>query len=275
MDRIELLRSVSFFELLDQADLEALAESLVERPYRAGDMVIEKGQAGHEMFIVASGHLNIHIPGDDSRRISLRDITRGECFGELAVFDSQPRAASVVATTDCVLLSLAGDTLTSFLQRRPGAALPILHKVARDLRWTTALLAERASRNAVREVERRAAWSDRFADRVTALNGSWRFIFGLLGVVLAWMVVNSVAVQRRPFDGYPYVFFNLVLAIVVAIQGPLIMMSQNRQAQRERAQADTDFRVNLKNEVNIETILAELGEMRAELNRRLEALERR
>jgi uncharacterized membrane protein len=273
MDRLELLRSVSFFELLDHADLEELAGSLVERNFKAGELVIEKGEAGNEMYIVASGHLNIHIPGEESRRISLRDITRGECFGELAVFDRQPRAASVVATTDAVLLELSGHTLTSFLERRPHATIPILRKITGDLRWTTALLTDRVTKNAVREVEQRLSWGDRVADRVAALNGSWSFIFGLLGAVVAWMIVNSVAMLARPFDGYPYVFFNLVLAILVAIQGPLIVMSQNRQALRERAQADTDFRVNLKNEVNIETILAELGEMRSEVNRRLEALE--
>ena len=68
-------------------------------------------------------------------------------------------------------------------------------------------------------------------------------------------------------------FFNLLLAILVALQGPLIVMSQNRQATKDRARAETDFQVNLKNEVNIETLLRELGEMRAETNARLDRLE--
>src|SRR4029079_10666259 len=74
-------------------------------------------------------------------------------------------------------------------------------------------------------------------------------------------------------DPYPYVFFNLLLAILVALQGPLIVMSQNRQTIKDRATAATDFKVNLKNEVNIETILRELGEFRAEANQRLEMLD--
>jgi len=69
------------------------------------------------------------------------------------------------------------------------------------------------------------------------------------------------------------VFFNLLLAILVALQGPLIVMSQNRSSLKDRAQAETDFQVNLKNEVNIETLLRELGEMRAEMNQRLISLE--
>jgi uncharacterized membrane protein len=71
------------------------------------------------------------------------------------------------------------------------------------------------------------------------------------------------------------VFFNLLLAILVAMQGPLIVMSQNRQSMKDRATAETDFKVNLKNELNIETILRELGEFRLEANARIDALEKR
>jgi uncharacterized membrane protein len=74
------------------------------------------------------------------------------------------------------------------------------------------------------------------------------------------------------FDPFPYILYNLVLAILVSLQGPLIVMSQNRQTLKDRAQAETDFRVNLKNEVGIEKMLAELGAMRAEVNKRLEVL---
>ena len=79
--------------------------------------------------------------------------------------------------------------------------------------------------------------------------------------------------HARPFDPYPFVFFNLLLAILVALQGPLIVMSQNRSAIKDRAQAETDFKVNLKNEVNIETLLRELGELRGELDERLARIE--
>ena len=73
---------------------------------------------------------------------------------------------------------------------------------------------------------------------------------------------------RTPVDPYPFQFFNLALAILVGLQGPLIVMSQNRQSLKDRARADTDFKVNLKNEVNIETLLRELAEFRAEAKRR-------
>ena len=94
----------------------------------------------------------------------------------------------------------------------------------------------------------------------------------LVGLTMVWATVNKFL--PHPFDEYPYVFFNLLLAILVALQGPLIVMSQNRQTMKDRAQAETDFRVNLKNEVGIETIARELLAFRAETVKRLDILER-
>lgn len=262
------------FEGLSPDDLEHLSHQLLERKLRGGEMVFHQGDAGAEMYIVATGHVNIHLPGENSRRVSLKDISVGEYFGELALFDEKPRSASALATTDAVLLELNRDTLSSYLERRPRAAMVILRTMAERLRQTNAMLSERAAKNVVEELEKHLSWSDRLADKVAELNGSWAFILGLGVVSCLWFVINRQGILgTEPFDAYPYVFFNLLLAILVALQGPLIVMSQNRQTIKDRATAETDFKVNLKNEVNIETILRELSEFRAESNHRLDDLE--
>jgi CRP/FNR family cyclic AMP-dependent transcriptional regulator len=268
----DLFRTIPMFEGLAEDDLQLLAASVTPKPYTAGQMIFHQGDAGGEMYIVARGHVNIHLPGDGSRRVSLKDITRGEYFGELALFDDKPRSASALATTDAVLFELSRATLSTYLERRPRAAMAILRTMAERLRETNAMLSERAAKNVVKEIEENLDWPDRLADRVAELNGSWAFIVGLLGLTVGWTIINVLL--EHPFDVFPYVFFNLLLAILVALQGPLIVMSQNRQTLKDRAQAETDFKVNLKNEVNIETILRELGEFRAEANRRLEELEK-
>jgi uncharacterized membrane protein len=275
VDRVDLLRSIPMFEGLGLDDLDALARDLEERSFRAGEIVFDQGDTGTEMYIVADGHVNIHLPGEASRRVSLKDITRGEYFGELALFDDKPRSASALATTDARLLQLSREMLSSYLERRPRAAMAILRTMAERLRETNAMLSERAAKNVVEEFEKNLSWSDRLADKVAELNGSWAFILGLGLVTAGWFLVNKQGLLKDPFDPYPFVFFNLVLAILVSLQGPLIVMSQNRQTLKDRATADTDFKVNLKNEVNIESILRELGEFRAEANQRLETLEAR
>lgn len=271
----DLLRSIPLFEGLAQEDLDHLASTLVERPFHGGQMIFDQGDLGTEMYIVAQGHVNIHLPGEASRRVSLKDITVGEYFGELALFDDKPRSASALATTDAVLLELSRDTLSSYLERRPRAAMAILRTMSERLRETNAMLSERAAKNTVEEFEKHLTWKDKLADKVANFNGSWGFITLLLGGSALWMLLNKAGfVDSSPFDPYPYVFFNLLLAVLVALQGPLIMMSQNRQALKDRATAETDFKVNLKNEVNIESILRELGELRAEANDRLERVEK-
>jgi len=88
---------------------------------------------------------------------------------------------------------------------------------------------------------------DRLANRVAEANGSWAFILGLVAMTSVWVLVNSPGIVSWPaFDPYPCVFFNLVLAALVGLQGPLILMSQNRESVKERAKAEMDFAVNLQ-----------------------------
>ena len=265
MDAKPLLRSIALFEGLAEDDIDALAGALERRTFDAGAMIFAQGDAGTAMYIVASGNVNIYLPSSVSYRISLNDIARGEYFGELALFDDKSRSASALATTDTVLLELRRATLESYLERRPRAALAILRVMGERLRKANVMLTSRAARNVDEEFDKSLAWSDRVADSVAEWNGSWKFILILLGLSAAWCVVNTGLVMPSPPDPYPYQFFNLALAILVGLQGPLIVMSQNRQSHKDRARADTDYRVNLKNEVNIETLLRELTELRIEM----------
>jgi CRP/FNR family transcriptional regulator, cyclic AMP receptor protein len=271
MSYADLLARVPMFENLADDDRQALAQSLVERKFAGGDIIMNLCDRGTSMFIVAEGHINIYLPGEASRRISLKDITTGEHLGEIALFDDRPRSASAVATTDATLLELDRDTLSRYLSQRPQGAMTLLRTLAGRLRATNEMLSQRAAKNVVAELESKLTWSQKLADRVASLNGSWTFILLLVGLTLLWIAINARSLAG--FDPYPYVFFNLLLAVLVSLQGPLIVMSQNRSSLKDRAQAETDFQVNLKNEVNIETLLREVGEMRAEMNQRLLALE--
>lgn len=267
VDRAELLRKASLFEQLEEKDLRDLAAQLNEHSYRAGEMIFHYGDEATAMFLVGRGQVNIYLPGEQSRRISLKDLAEGEFFGELSLFDRQPRSASALATTDVVLLELTAETLSAYLGQHPGAAMPILRTMTQRLRETNTLLSSRAAKNVVQELDKNLTWTDRLADRIAELNGSWAFIIGLIAVTATWAISNARGSDT--FDPYPFVFYNLVLAVLVALQGPLIVMSQNRQTLKDRAQSQTDFQVNLKNEVNIETILRELAEFRAEVSERM------
>lgn len=93
----------------------------------------------------------------------------------------------------------------------------------------------------------------RAADRIAKFAGSWAFIFSFTAVLILWMVGN-VLLAKRAFDPYPFILLNLVLSRVAAIQAPLIMMSQNRQEEKDRRRAENDYKVNLKTEIMIEDL---------------------
>ncbi len=267
MNSIPLLRSVALLDGLSDDDLAALASELVMRTFTAGERIFVQGDIGNAMYIVQDGSINIYLGEDVAGRISLQDLGPGKFFGELSMFGKKPRSASARAVTDTVLLELQHATLESFLDRRPRAAMAILHTISERLRETNSLLSARAARNAYAEIEQNLSWSDHLADQVAELNGSWKFILLIVAITAAWCLVNSNYWMDAPPDPYPYQFFNLALAILVGLQGPLIVMSQNRQGRKDRANAESDYRVNLKNEVNIEILIRELREFREEAKR--------
>ena len=93
----------------------------------------------------------------------------------------------------------------------------------------------------------------RSADAIARFAGSWAFIFAFTGVLILWMVINTILASNA-FDPYPFILLNLVLSCVAAIQAPLIMMSQNRQEEKDRRRAENDYKVNHKTEIMIEDL---------------------
>jgi len=99
-----------------------------------------------------------------------------------------------------------------------------------------------------------STYGEKMADRVAAVGGSWGFIIAFAVVLLSWMIINSdllTVMGLKPFDGYPFIFLNLMLSMLAAIQAPIIMMSQNRQAAKDRIAARHDYEVNLRTQLEI------------------------
>ncbi|MFT3975346.1 MAG: DUF1003 domain-containing protein [Amaricoccus sp.] len=121
---------------------------------------------------------------------------------------------------------------------------------------------EPISQDANRVIAAQASLGDRLADKVASVGGSWGFIASFSVILLGWMVLNSDVLGRWgiAFDPYPYIFLNLMLSTLAAIQAPVIMMSQNRQADKDRLAAQLDYQVNLRTEIEILRIQAKLDD---------------
>ena len=122
------------------------------------------------------------------------------------------------------------------------------------------------SRNVLEEHQQRLTPGQRLADRVASFGGSWPFIILFLVVLAAWIIINTLILAEwdHTFDPYPYILLNLVLSMLAAIQAPVIMMSQNRHAEKDRIDAALDYEVNLKAELEIMSLHQKLDVLRQE-----------
>ncbi len=127
------------------------------------------------------------------------------------------------------------------------------------------------SENINEQYEQSLGLGDRIADKVAEFGGSWSFIISFSLFLALWIVINTFLILKTPFDPYPYILLNLVLSLLAALQAPVIMMSQNRQEERDRLRAENDYQVNLKAELEIRIIDEKLDQiLHHELPRLLE-----
>jgi uncharacterized membrane protein len=120
----------------------------------------------------------------------------------------------------------------------------------------------RVSKLINQEYEEGMTFGEHIADRVAQFGGSWRFIGLFGGILVVWMAVNSWVLVRHPFDPYPFILLNLVLSTLAALQAPVIMMSQNRQAAKDRLQAQQDYEINLMAEIEIRDLHDKMDSLR-------------
>lgn len=263
-----LLGDVPLFKGLSQQDLEAMGRKLVLRKLHDRQLVFARGDRGSSMFVVLSGGARIFLPaeGPGEAPTPLKELPPGGFFGEMALLDQEPRTASVEAVGETVVGELTREDFVIGLQGSSHAVMAMLAEMSQRLRATTRLLSTPAARDVNREADQKLTWGQHLADTVAHWNGSWAFIVLVLVLTAGWVQVNAVAATM--FDPYPYQFFNLFLAILVALQGPLILMSQNRQAMKERLRSEADYQVNLRNELGIDEIQREIAQLRSELRHR-------
>jgi uncharacterized membrane protein len=120
------------------------------------------------------------------------------------------------------------------------------------------------SKNVHQDLSERATFGQKMADKVASFGGSWTFISIFAGVMVTWILLNSFILIKLngPFDPYPYILLNLVLSMLAAIQAPIILMSQNRQAYKDRLSAEHDYEVNLKAELEITELHEKVDSLR-------------
>jgi uncharacterized membrane protein len=261
---LESLRSVPLFASLDDEAASALRELLKPELRPAGSVLFRKGEPGGAMYLIEGGRVRIHILDDDGDEVTLAELAAGDFFGEMAMLDGKPRSATATVSEDARLAVLSREGFHAFVAHTPQVALSMLAAITERLRATDDMLRQRVTRNLNEVDEERQTFSDRMAHSLSEFGGSWKFIAATVAFIVCWVVYNTVWRQNQGLDPFPYSFLDVLNGIVAALLAPVILISQNRQSDKDRLRADLDFQVNLKNELALGEVMRRLDLLESE-----------
>jgi CRP/FNR family transcriptional regulator, cyclic AMP receptor protein len=255
---IETLRQVPLFESLDNEAADELCHLLESLDCKAGTTLFRAGDEGDAMYLIEQGKVRICVRARDGHEVTLTEMGRGDFFGEMVLLAGQQRSADAQVAEDARLAVLSRDHFLSFMRSNPNVALEMLTALANRLRRTDELLRHTATRNLNVEEAAQLTLSDRAADLIAEFGGSWKFIIAAVLFFNLWVLINSWLLANSGFDPYPYLLLTCATNMLALLQAPIILMSQNRQAHKDRLRAEIDYQINLKNELALNEIIERL-----------------
>ena len=258
---VATLRSVPLFASLDSKATARLGQYLTTHDYPNSAVIFRNGDPGDAMYLIDMGKVHISVTDADGHVVTLAELGPGEFFGEMSMLDGRGRSADATVMQDARLAKLTRDDFLSFMKSDQRIALELLTALTLRLRRTDDLLRHRVSRNVNEEAAARLTFADHAADVIAEFGGSWKFIIASIAFFTFWVVANTFLLTRKPFDAFPFILLNLALNLITALQAPIIMMSQNRQAEKDRLRANLDYQLNLKNELLLSDIIRRLDEL--------------
>jgi CRP/FNR family cyclic AMP-dependent transcriptional regulator len=273
----ELLAHVPLFAALDAQELDALAERVDELREPADTIIFHAGDPGDALYIVIEGLVEVFVLNPVGERIVMERARAGEFFGEISLLDSGPRSASAIAIEPLHALVVDRGDLEQFLTVCPTAALDLMAAMGRRLRETARLLRSSASRNVNLETEDRRTAVQKAADWISDFSGSLPFLFIHVGLFGLWIALNvGPLAQTRigGWDAYPFGLLTMCVSLEAIFLSVFVLLSQNRQAARDRVRNDIEYEINLKAELEIGQLHQKVDRLYEQMAHRLANLER-
>lgn len=245
------LSNIPMFEHLADDDRLALANVVDELKLDEGHTLFQAGDPGDSLFIVTEGQIELFIKDTAGQRIVLTVAQPGDMFGELAMLDSGPRTATALALTACEVLVLDRDDLVLLFRRKPDAALHMLASLSSITRKADELLRTRVSRNVNEEMEVHSTPLQKVADWIAWFSGSMAFLMLNGAWFVIWIALNTLPLGIQPFDPFPFGLLTMIVSLEAIFLSCFVLVSQNRQAEKDRVRADIEYDVNIKAELEI------------------------
>jgi CRP/FNR family cyclic AMP-dependent transcriptional regulator len=269
----ELLKDVSLFQFLDDQERAELAGQLELVRFRAGETIFQINEPGDALYLIRSGEVEVFFKNHTGERIVLEVVTGGGFIGELSLLDRGARSASVIATQDTETLRLNRSHLEQFLKLRPQAAMDLLTAMGRRLRASSERLRQTATRNVNEETEDHRSRVQKGADWVAEFSGSITFLMLHVAWFALWIIVNTVKFPGlRQFDPFPFGFLTLTVSLEAIFLSVFVLLSQNRQAAKDRVRSDIEYDVNLKAELEIVHLHEKVDRLTGDVLRQLEQI---
>jgi len=264
MAEIEL-HEVPLFSEMDDDEVAGIRAIMDEMKFKPGQIIIREGELGQLFYVVTEGTVKVSISNADGEEIVLQEVDAGGFFGELSMLTSEPRAAQVSALDEVTVLALERQEFFEFLQKKPGAAIDVLVELGGRLHTMDGVLHHMVSRNVNEVDEESLTLGQRVADTVADTMGSWPFIIVQSSLLAGWITLNATAWINH-WDPYPFILLNLMLSFQAAYAAPFIMMSQNRQASKDRIAAEIDHEVNQKAELEVGLLIQRMNDMEQQIS---------
>ena len=268
------LATVKLFELLDEDELNELARSIDTANLKAGETLFNAGDYGESLYIVNSGQVELYIRDTAGQKIILKIAEEDDIFGEISMLDNRPRSATATAITDTELFILDRDDLLLLFQKKPDAGLNMLAALSTMLREADNLLRTRVSRNVNEELEEKLSPIQRVADWIAWFSGSMQFLIIHALWFIIWIFWNMVPGPDRRFDPFPFGLLTMIVSLEAIFLSTIVLISQNRQVEKDHIRSDVEYEVNIKAEMEIAHLHEKTDQIYEQMVARLAGIEK-
>lgn len=260
MEQYELLRQIPLFTGMDDEELKGIRSLMSAHEFLPGQVIIRQGERGDHFYIILEGEVQFLTQDGSGNELILDEEGAGGFFGELSMLTGEPRQMRVRAKSKVATLALERDEFHSFILKHPHAGIDVLTALGKRLYQTDKMLRQSIVRNVNEVHDEELGFGQRIADGFAAVMGSWPFIIVQSCLLLLWVGLN-VTGWVYSWDPYPFILLNLALSFQAAYAAPIIMMSQNRQSDKDRLAAEIDHEVNVKAEVQVRMLMRRLDDL--------------
>ncbi len=247
----EILHAIPLFSLLDEDEAAVLAAQVDVRTFAPRQRIYKAGDTGGRAYVVVSGSVRVTAIDEDGQEVVVDQPGAGEFCGFASMFEDTPHQTSADALEETVCIEVDRGDIAILIERKPHAGMDLLATLGRQFHATEQLVRLRSTRNSNTLIQRQATLGNRVADAVAHFGGSWKFII-LFSAILVTYTFTNVKLGPKGWDPYPFILLNLFLSMLAAVQAPVIMMSQNRQDEKDRLRGELDYEVNCRAESEIQ-----------------------